>query len=442
MNKITVNANKVVGKIKPMHAVNNGPLGGPGRGKWELMKEAGIPFARLHDTGGAYGGHVYVDIANVFRDFSKDPLDPNNYNFEFTDWLMQSLTENGAEPYYRLGSTIENAHRIKPFNIYPPQDNLKWAKICEGIIRHYTEGWGNGFHYKITYWEIWNEPDNEPEIEDNPMWKGTKEQFFELYQVAASYLKGKFPHLKFGGYASCGFYKIANIAADPTAHISPRIEYFIEFFHDFLKYISDEKHKAPLDFFSWHSYSGVWANQIYTDYARKTLDEYGFTETEHFLNEWNPGIRFRGQTIDATNIASNMLALHTTSVDMLMYYDWRLNIAYNGAVEPLTYTPTKAFYVFKGFNELYRIGSEVESVIEGKDVYCLAAKNDEYFAIMVTNDTDDEKIVKYSVDGVELKNAEVLLIDENNTYERQDIILTKDQIKLSPRAVAVIKTKI
>ena len=72
----------------------------------------------------------------------------------------------------------------------------------------------------------------------------------------------------------------------------------------------------------------------------------------------------------------------------------------------------------------------------------MAAKNDEYFALMITNDTDDEKIVKYSVDGVDLKNAEVLLIDKENTNERQDIILTKDQIKLSPRAVAVIKTKI
>lgn len=441
MAKITINANKTVGKIKPMHAVNNGPLGGPGWGRWDLMKEAGIPFARLHDTGGAYGGHVYVDIANVFRDFDKDPSDPANYDFAFTDWLLKSLTENGAEPFYRLGSTIENSQQIKAYNIYPPKDNLKWAKICEGIIRHYTEGWGNGFNYKITYWEIWNEPDNEPEIADNPMWKGTKEQYFELYQVAASYLKEKFPHLKFGGYASCGFYKIANIAANPNANISPRIEYFVEFFHDFLKYISDEKHKAPLDFFSWHSYSGVWANQIYADYARKTLDEYGFTKTEHFLNEWNPGIKRHGQLIDATDIAANMLALHRTSVDMLMYYDWRLNHPYCGALMPITHEPTKAFYVFKAFNELYRIGSEVESVIEGENLYCVAAKNDENFALMIANASDKERIVRYSAEGINLKNAQVLVIDAEHTYENQEIILTKDQIKMSAGAIVLIKTK-
>jgi len=30
--------------------------------------EAGIPYSRLHDTGGRFGGGVFVDIANIFRD--------------------------------------------------------------------------------------------------------------------------------------------------------------------------------------------------------------------------------------------------------------------------------------------------------------------------------------------------------------------------------------
>lgn len=95
----------------------------------------------------------------------------------------------------------------------------------------------NGFHYDIEYWEIWNEPDNYPDTEENAMWRGTKEQFFELYQVSASYLKSKFPKLKFGGYASCGFYAIAEKEANPYANVSPRSEYFIEFFTEFLTYI-------------------------------------------------------------------------------------------------------------------------------------------------------------------------------------------------------------
>lgn len=443
MSSFNVVTDKIIGKIKPMHAVNNGPLGGPASGKWELMKEAGIPFARLHDTGGAYGGHVYVDIANVFRNFDADASNPENYDFAFTDWLMKSLVDNGAEPFYRLGSTIENAHWVKPYNIFPPKDNMQWARICEGIIKHYTQGWGNGFNYKMTYWEIWNEPDNEPEIKDNPMWKGTKEQYFELYRVTANYLKEKFPHLKIGGYASCGFYKIADIEADPNANISPRIDYFITFFEEFLQYITNEKTKAPLDFFSWHSYSGVHSNIIFSNYARETLDKYGLTQTEHLCNEWNPGIKLRGTLRDATNIAANMLALHETSISMMMYYDWRLHCAYNGAINPLFFVPFKAFYSFKGFNELYRLGNQIMVETDEKQVdervYCMAAKGEDGIAIMLVNYTDNDADLTISVDGQkDFVTAQTFMIDEDKTYE--DIGGIKGgKLALKKDAIAVIK---
>jgi len=124
---------------------------------------------------GVVSGETIIG-ANIFRDFSADPENPDSYDFAFTDKLLAEITEQGTEPFYRLGATIENSHRIKAYHIFPPKDNLKWAKICEGIIKHYNHGFANGFHYGIKYWEIWNEPDNERNIEDNPMWKGTKEQ--------------------------------------------------------------------------------------------------------------------------------------------------------------------------------------------------------------------------------------------------------------------------
>ncbi len=445
MTNLYVKTNEIIGKIKPMHAVNNGPLGGPGSGQWELMKEAGIPFARLHDTGGAYGGHVFVDIANVFRNFDADESNPDNYDFAFTDWLIKTLVDNGAEPFYRLGATIENAHWIKPYNIFPPKDNLKWAKICEGIIKHYTQGWGNGFKYKITYWEIWNEPDNEPEIKDNPMWKGTKEQFFELYRVASNYLKQRFPYIKIGGYASCGFYKIASIASDPNANVSERVDYFVTFFEDFLKYISDEKTKSPLDFFSWHSYSSVRSNIIFSNYARETLDKYGFKDTEQMCNEWNPGVRFRGTLRDATNISANMLALHQTSASMLMYYDWRLHCVYNGAINPVGFTPFKAFYAFKGFNELYRLENQIQikaSGINGENiVYALSAKKDSEIAIMLVNYTDNDETVKIDFD-VDVKKVESYVIDDEHTYDLVENYVKDGVILLKKDAVVLLKVNI
>lgn len=399
--EIVVDFNKIIRPIKPMHGINNAPLAGCSEALFHYLSEAGIPYSRLHDTGGRYGGFCFVDIANVFRDFEADVSDPDSYDFAFTDWLLAALNRQGVKPFYRLGATIENDHRTKAYHIFPPRDNLKWAQICAGIIRHYNEGWANGFRYGIEYWELWNEPDNEPEIADNPMWKGTKEQFFALYETASNYLKKEFPHLKIGGYASCGFYAIAAGGAVKTANSSARTEYFVEFLHDFLKYISSPEHKSPLDFFSWHSYSGIQENIQYAEYARKTLDAYGFHEAESILNEWNPGIAFRGELQDAANIAAMMCAMQKTSLAQMAYYDGQVDTPYGGMFNPLKPGVFKAYYAFVAFNELYKLRNEAESRGEGEGVYAAAASNGGSGAVLLVNTTETEKKVSLVLGGIE-----------------------------------------
>ncbi len=374
MTRISVNFDKRCGAMKPMHGVGNAPLLGCDNKLFHFLGEAGIPYSRLHDTGGTYGGGCFVDIPNIFRDFDADPEDPAAYDFAFTDWLIAELEKQNVQPFYRLGVSIECEHYIKAYHIFPPRDHLKWAKICAGIIRHYNEGWANGFHYGIQYWEIWNEPDNEPEICDNPMWKGTKEEFFRLYEVSANYLKQRFPSLKIGGYASCGFYAISDSAFSANANSSHRVEYFVEFFHDFLKYITSPGHESPLDFFSWHSYLTIEKNKEYAAYARKTLDAYGFTETENILNEWNMGPPLRGTREDASYISGMLCAMQETSIDKMMYYDAHVHANYGGLFDPVRKTVFKSYYAFRAFDALYRLGTQVFcSVPDTRDVIALAA---------------------------------------------------------------------
>ena len=193
MTKITVDFTKNVRAMKPVHAIGQPPIiGWSNDSLFHFLTEAGIPYSRLHDTGGAFGAGRFVDIPNVFRDFDADPDDPASYDFTWTDPLITSLVNAKVEPYYRLGVTIENEVWRKAYYVNPPKDFTKWAKICAGIIRHYTRGWANGFHYKMTYWEIWNEP----ECEDRKyMWTGTWEQYMELYKTASKLLKAEFPEL-------------------------------------------------------------------------------------------------------------------------------------------------------------------------------------------------------------------------------------------------------
>ncbi|MBS6164375.1 MAG: hypothetical protein KH847_10965, partial [Clostridiales bacterium] len=171
--KIKVDFTKQTGKIKPMHAVNNVPCMPYDTHENNLfakLQEAGVPYGRLHDTGGRFGGAHFVDIENIFPDFDADETDPASYDFAFTDRLLEEMVKYGIEPFFRLGATIENFHFLRAYHIYPPKDFHKWARICAGIVRHYNEGWAGGYHFGIRYWEIWNEPDNTPDVEDNPMW--------------------------------------------------------------------------------------------------------------------------------------------------------------------------------------------------------------------------------------------------------------------------------
>ncbi|MBQ9780496.1 MAG: hypothetical protein IJW00_06085 [Clostridia bacterium] len=361
MIELKPNFDNPIGKIKPMHAVNNAPMFWTYCDIFHFLTEAGIPYARLHDTGGIMGGGVFVDVANLFPDFDADPDDPQNYEFGFTDHLLRELTAAKVQPFYRLGCTIENYHpSIGPRRSIPPKDPHKWAVICEHIIRHYNEGWADGYRMGITYWEIWNEPDNEPLIEQNPMWRGTMEEYFTLYEVTATHLKACFPTLKIGGYASCGFYEILNTAAAAQANVSSRTGYFIEFFEKFLTHITGKGHEAPLDFFSWHSYSGPEENIRYAAYAREMLDKHGFTETESILNEWNPGTHRRGTLADASAVGAMMVAMQNSSVDLLMYYGAMLESSYGGLFNPITNTPFKAYYAMVAFNRLYELGTQYE----------------------------------------------------------------------------------
>ena len=142
---ITATFSKITGKIKPMHAVGQPPFIGSNDKFFHYLTEAGIPYSRLHDVGGAYGGFRFVDIPNIFRDFDADENLPESYDFTFTDWLITALVKHNVKPFFRLGVTIENYFHMKAYRIYPPKDFDKWARICEHIIRHYNEGWADGF---------------------------------------------------------------------------------------------------------------------------------------------------------------------------------------------------------------------------------------------------------------------------------------------------------
>ena len=359
---VGINPATVVGPIKPMNAGNNGPID-PIMESYEALR---VPYARTHDTalGTEYGGHC-IDINQVFPDWGANVNSPKSYDFTNSDVVLLDMQKAGTKPFYRLGQSIE--HQTKKYGIYPPGDYKKWAKICEHIIRHYNEGWADGYKMGIEYWEIWNEPDlDQPEDRwktDPRTWGGTMEQFNELYVVTAKHLKKCFPDLKIGG----------------PAFANPR-----KYGPDFLDYVKEKE--APLDFFSHHMYHRKPA-RIVEDVRiiRKMLDDKGFTGTESILNEWNYNRRWdepdryshrvRPTVKAAAFVAAVMCECQREPLDMLMYYDLRPNTSWCGPWTPVIYDIRPPYWALYYWAELAAYGTQIESTCDTGNIYTCAARS-------------------------------------------------------------------
>ena len=347
--ELTVDFSRTNGTIRPLHGVNLGPI--CYRGMVDLSayhRELGPPLTRLHDV--VWVNYDAVDISTIFRDFSNDPGQAGSYEFAATDDYLAGIVAVGSPILYRLGESIE--HTPRKYRVHPPKDFAKWAEICCGIIRHYNEGWAGGFRHNIQYWEIWNEPENQP-----AMWTGTDDQYFQLYEVTAKTIKARWPDLKVGG-PSLGY----------TGDFDGDRFKLGSFMLRFLRHCRDRQ--VPLDFFSWHRYA-----RDPSDYARRAralrqvLDEHGFNRTESHFNEWNylPNEDWRpmmkeGQGMmreqwsaemrgprGAAFAAWALMSLQDAPVDMANFYTAEIQMFgmfnFNGV-------PQKNFYAFKAFRAL------------------------------------------------------------------------------------------
>lgn len=344
---IEVDCQKSLGRIRSLQGVNNGPI--PWNEAYNLSDyytDIGVDWVRLHDLHGPIIAYDWdsewvgaVDIHYIFPDFEADPNQPENYNFTRTDLHIKAIKAIGVDIIYRLGYSWGQPYPSPP----PPPDYEKWADICLHIIRHYNDGWADGFHYNITYWEIWNEPDIEI------FWNGTPQQYFDLYNVTAIAIKSYDPNLKVGG---------------------PCLAYKLDFLEGFLNYC--KSYSVPLDFVSWHVYgANPYEVSLRAEAVENLMETCGFSSLESALTEWNLWTEWdewdivRQNPATAAFAASGLIYLQNSSTDIANYYrgdTWRW-----GGLFTSEGTPGKAFYAFKAFkmlldtpNRVYCTGSDTQ----------------------------------------------------------------------------------
>lgn len=261
MNIPFVDFTKVIGKINREQHGSNSTIPISGGGSFGIdYKDMGFTFSRTHDWALWVPGQRIIDTHFIFPLMHLDAKDPKNYYFKPTDDIIKLCVNAGSKVFYRLGTSIEHTGP-NHYNTEVPADFEKYAEVLAGIVRHYTQGWADGFTYDITYWEIWNEPDL-----GKAMWLGSDEEFARLFAIVLKRLKDEFPNLQFGGPALCG----------------PKQDYFKLLFAE-----CDRLGVKP-DFVSWHCYTAD-PDELIAQPApmREFLDSYGYNDTKLVINEWH-----------------------------------------------------------------------------------------------------------------------------------------------------------
>lgn len=423
METLKFNLSNKTSNFKILHATNGGPWHSrhkidQSRSNFNDYKALKIPYSRNHDSaacGSVYGGPHSHDITQLFPDFNADPYNPDSYDFPCTDESILVCLEAGTETFFRLGQTIE--HQIKKHETLPPPDFKKWAVICEHIIRHYNEGWADGYKLNIKYWEIWNEPDLDPDDADNKRtWGGTKAQFFDLYEITAKHLKKCFPDLMIGG---------------------PALAYNEEWAEDFLNEM--KKREVPIDFFSWHIYCNEPCHMAQkAERIDNLLKKCGYPYAEKILNEWNYIENWTDKYLYSVKAIHGIKgAIFTLScictaqhspVDMLMYYDTRPS-CFNGIFDYYTYEHLKGYYSLYWYSLLYNSGKELTSENSIENIYSLCAVGkDGKITCVITHYSNDDttKPKTVNVDFGRSGTFEVYLLDES--HDAQKIATTSDTV--------------
>ena len=412
MKNTTVRPHKIIKKMKPLHGVGNGPLSmGNTIDISEYYQMLKPPFARLHDTN--FPESREVDVHTIFPDFTLDADEPDNYDFFLTDKYIKSIIDLGTDIIYRLGETI--ATNDKRQYVAPPADYKKYSRICVNIIRHYNDGWADGFHYNIKYWEIWNEPSV------INMWTGTTDEWLELYKEIYTAVKIYNNKIMIGGPVAC----------EPNSKIH----------HPFLEYI--KKHDIIPDFYVFHCYTSSREHaHWYLDSMLKKLTEYNLTHLPAFITEWNYVAKGSGgenfwettaldkqksflkmySSEGASHIAMFIAILQDSFVYQANYFC--VNTDNRFSCFSKIGLPEKPFYSLIAYKELYDLGNQVE--VCGNDLldeaYAIAASDGEKCKILLANFkcSDDDFNINIAIEehqslNIRLINDE-LSLESSNDY--------------------------
>ncbi len=216
------------------------------------LKSGQPVYFRAHNmlTSGDGSASFKWGSTNAYtEDASGNPI----YNWRLVDSIFDTYLKRGIKPLAEVGFMPEALstkpqpyrHDWKPGDpygkiytgwAYPPNDYNKWAALVYEWVKHSVERYGKK-EVETWYWELWNEP-------DLAYWRGTRKEFFKLYDYTADAIKRALPTARVGG-------------ADGTGPLGKLSGYRL--LEGFLQHtITDTNYAtgkigAPIDFITFHA---------------------------------------------------------------------------------------------------------------------------------------------------------------------------------------------
>lgn len=233
-----------------------------------------------------------VIMADAFPE--KGVFKPQNM-FRFVDNTNNSYFKRikslGMDPVLLLGGNVPWLEKNgSPSD--PPSDPQAWADSAVKILQ-YLNGTGKNYHLNVKYVEVWNEPNL------NMFWKGTWDQYFNLFNTVAKAIHKNCPGVMVEG-------PVLSPATKPTAfgkafidHSGKNMDVF-----DYHSY-GDTVAKISSDIDMWDAYI-----QQHTDKKPKLM----VTESDNWFNGW-PKVQYMLQRQFALlKHADTMVGFHQFSL--------------------------------------------------------------------------------------------------------------------------------
>jgi xylan 1,4-beta-xylosidase len=245
--------------------------------------DAAPVYVRVHNllTTGDGSASLKWGSTNVY---TEDGSGRAVYSWVILDQIFDTFHASGIKPLVEIGfmpkalSTHPEPYRhdfprvgdIYTGWAYPPKDYQKWSDLVFKFVDHLRQRYGDA-EVKTWLWEVWNEP-------DIGYWKGTREEYFKLYDFSVEAVLRALPEARIGGPDTTG----------------PGNANAADFLRAFLEHCAHQKNYANgkvgtrLDFVSFHPKGApTWqGDHVQMGISRQLIAiEQGFKTTASFP-EW------------------------------------------------------------------------------------------------------------------------------------------------------------